>query len=204
MESEPGKGSVFRFVLPADEPMSARAPHGSGASSKFRRMSGLPITGVFNDGYIAELYEAYRRDPASVDESWRQFFRFAEQLGRRSRRPGGVTMRSLLRKAAGAAALVGAIQRYGHLAVQLDPLGTPPPGAAELEARVPRHHRSGSSERPGVALGYDERGTAADVVRRMRDLYCGPLGYEFEHLERRGRARVVPRRRSSPARPRRR
>ena len=40
-----------------------------------------PITGVFNDGYISEMYEAYRRDPASVDESWRQFFRFAESLG---------------------------------------------------------------------------------------------------------------------------
>ena len=27
-------------------------------------MSALPITSVFNDGYIAETYEAYRRDPA--------------------------------------------------------------------------------------------------------------------------------------------
>ena len=43
-------------------------------------MSSDPITGVFNDGYITEAYEAYRRDPASVDESWRQFFRFAESL----------------------------------------------------------------------------------------------------------------------------
>ena len=43
-------------------------------------MSSDPITGVFNDGYISEAYEAYRRDPASVDESWRQFFRFAENL----------------------------------------------------------------------------------------------------------------------------
>jgi len=40
-------------------------------------MSALPITSVFNDGYIAETYESYRRDPASVDESWRQFFRVA-------------------------------------------------------------------------------------------------------------------------------
>src|SRR5688500_448825 len=27
----------------------------------------LPISGVFNDGYIAELFETYRRDPSSVD-----------------------------------------------------------------------------------------------------------------------------------------
>ncbi|HEY4131537.1 MAG TPA: 2-oxoglutarate dehydrogenase E1 component, partial [Gemmatimonadaceae bacterium] len=35
---------------------------------------------------------------------------------------------------------------------------------------------------PASALGY-EKGTAADVVQRMRDLYCGGIGYEFEHLE---------------------
>ena len=43
-------------------------------------MSSDPITGAFNDGYVTEAYEAYRRDPASVDESWRQFFRFAESI----------------------------------------------------------------------------------------------------------------------------
>src|SRR6266404_9680444 len=63
---------------------------------KFRDMSN-PITGVFNDGYINEAYEAYRRDPASVDESWRQFFRVAEQLAG-SAASGGYDA-SLLRKA---------------------------------------------------------------------------------------------------------
>ena len=38
-----------------------------------------PIASVFNDAYAAEQFEAYRKDPASVEESWRQFFRFAEQ-----------------------------------------------------------------------------------------------------------------------------
>src|SRR5581483_8731583 len=97
----------------------------------------LPIAGAFNDAYLAEVFEAYRRDPASVDESWRQFFRFAEQLagqglGVSGATPGAVDA-SLLRKAAGAAALISAIQRFGHLAVAIDPLGTPPPGAAELK-----------------------------------------------------------------------
>ena len=34
-----------------------------------------------HDGYVAEAYESYRRDPNAVDETWRQFFRFAETLG---------------------------------------------------------------------------------------------------------------------------
>ena len=146
-------------------------------------MSSLPIASAFNDGYVAEQYEAYRRDPASVDESWRQFFRFAEQLAGAAPAAGGVDA-SLLRKAAGAAELVGAIQRYGHLAVQLDPLGTPPPGAAELEAGIPRHLAAGP--RANSCLRAEGRSDERHRCRRraedMRDLYCGALAYEFEHL----------------------
>src|SRR3954466_9184208 len=144
-------------------------------------MSSNPITGVYNDGYINEQYEAYRRDPSSVDESWRQFFRFAERLGGGSSGTQTSYDASLLRKSAAASALAVAIQRYGHLAVQLDPLGTQPPGAAELKPEFHGITEADLLEVPAQALGYDE-GTAADVVRHMRDLYCGPLGYEFEHL----------------------
>jgi 2-oxoglutarate dehydrogenase E1 component len=138
-----------------------------------------PTTTVFNDGYIAETYEAYRRDPASVDESWRQFFRTAESLA-------GVTGAaraddSLLRKTAGAAALADAIRQYGHLAVQLDPLGTPPPGSAELTPEFHGITESDLADVPATALGYDT-GTASDVVQRLRAVYCGAIGVEFAHL----------------------
>ena len=141
----------------------------------------LPITSAFNDGYIAEMYESYRRDPASVEESWRQFFRIAERLT-----GGGAAARfdaSLLRKTAGAAALVEAIKRYGHLAVAIDPLGSAPPGAAELTPEFHGISEADLNDVPATALDADGQGTAADVVRRMRELYCGSTGYEFEYLE---------------------
>jgi 2-oxoglutarate dehydrogenase E1 component len=141
-----------------------------------------PTTGVFNDGYIAETYESYRRDPSSVDESWRQFFRTAESLaGIVGGSGGGSADAELLRKTAGAAAMVDAIRHYGHLAVQLDPLGTPPPGAAEL---TPEFHGTTEAELahvPASALGFGS-GTAADVVRRLREVYCGSIALEFVHL----------------------
>src|SRR6185503_8377809 len=147
-------------------------------------MSSLPITSTFNDGYIAEQYDAYRRDPASVDESWRQFFRFAESLGGQ----GGVVDESYLRKVAGASALLGAIERYGHLAVQLDPLGTPPLGAAELKPEFHGISEADLHEIPAGALAGTNPnapiiGTAADVVESRRSLYCSTIGYEFDHLE---------------------
>ncbi len=138
-----------------------------------------PTTTVFNDGYIAEMYEAYRRDAASVDESWRQFFRTAESLAGTSgaARPDD----RLLRKTAGAAALADAIREYGHLAVQLDPLGTPPPGASELTPEFHGINEDELADVPASALGYAE-GSAADVVHRLRQVYCGAIALEFTHL----------------------
>jgi 2-oxoglutarate dehydrogenase E1 component len=146
-------------------------------------MSGLPTTSAFNDGYIAELYDNYRRDPSSVDESWRQFFRFAESLGRADAAPaGGVFDASLLRKTAGAVTLAAAIERFGHLAVQIDPLGSRPPGAAELEPQFHGISEADLADVPASALGRNERGTAAEVIQRLRDVYCAGLGYEFDHV----------------------
>ncbi len=144
-------------------------------------MSSLPVTGVFNDGLIAELYDAYRRDPASVDESWRQFFRVAQQITGGAASTGGYDA-SLLRKAAAAASYVAAIQQYGHLAVTLDPLGTPPPGAAELRPELHGITEADLEQIPGSALGDPTAATAAVVVQKMRDHYCGSIAYEFAHL----------------------
>ena len=150
-------------------------------------MTSLPITSVFNDGYIAEAYESYRRDPASVDESWRQFFRFAESIAGATvgQEPGaeGRTDPAFLRKVAGAAGLLAAIRQYGHLAVQLDPLGTPPPGAAELTPEFHGITEADLAAVPAAALVEGAQGTASDVVNHLRELYCGALGIEFEHIE---------------------
>ena len=140
-----------------------------------------PTTTVFNDAYIAETYEAYRRDPSSVDESWRQFFRTAESLAGITGATCAASDPTLLRKTAGAAALIDAIRHYGHFAVQLDPLGSQPPGAAELTPEFHGITEQELADVPASALGYAE-GTAADVVRTLRGVYCGKIGLEFVHL----------------------
>jgi 2-oxoglutarate dehydrogenase E1 component len=151
-------------------------------------MSNDPITGAYNDALIAEAYEAYRRDPSSVDESWRQFFRFAESIAGAPRPAAGEGPSAagdfdpaFLRDVAAAAELVDAIRSYGHMAVPLDPLGTPPEGTPEL---TPEFH--GLTEEdlhsiPGIALGASG-GNASDVVRRLRQLYSSTIGFEISHV----------------------
>jgi 2-oxoglutarate dehydrogenase E1 component len=149
-------------------------------------MTSVPIAGVYNDGYIAELFDTYRRDPNAVGESWRQYFRLVESLAGIASGPALATTvqaePTYLRKVAGAAGLIDAIRHYGHLSVQLDPLGSPPPGAAEL---APEFH--GITEEdlalvPGYALGF-ELGTAADVAKYLRARYASTVGFEYDHLE---------------------
>ena len=119
-------------------------------------MTSVPITGAFNDAFIAGLYEQWLADPESVDVSWRQFFSLARSLtGGTSAAPAAEV--STLRTVAGAAALVDAIRLYGHYAVQLDPLGAPPLGAAELSPEFHGVTDEALRTIPGSALGFEGR-----------------------------------------------
>jgi 2-oxoglutarate dehydrogenase E1 component len=154
-------------------------------------MPNEPIASVFNDAYAAEQFEAYRRDPASVEESWRQFFRFAEQAMGGSRdqapMPAGTAAPSgrdedAARKVAGAARYTNAIRQFGHLAVQIDPLGATPPGAPEL---TPEFHGITEADLDGISgasLGFPHLATARDVADRLRKRYCSNLAVEVMHL----------------------
>ena len=147
----------------------------------------LPIASAFNDGYIAEQFEAYRHDPNSVEESWRQFFRLAESLGGAT--PAGPTrgdgpvadQQEFARTVAGVARYTAAIRRYGHLAVQLDPLGTPPPGARELTLE---HYDITDADLDlvsGAALDFPHLATGRDVAARLSYRYMRNLAVEFVH-----------------------
>ena len=142
-------------------------------------MSSLPITSVLNDGYIASVYEAF----AAIRPPWTSpggnFF-VSPKLRAGSRQARYDAW--LLRKAAGAASSFGAIQRYGHLAVQLDPLGrrrrAPPSSSPSFTASPKRT----SPQLPALALGPDGTGPPPTSWSGFATQYCGALGYEFEHL----------------------
>jgi len=147
-----------------------------------------PTISAFNDGVLAEQFERYQQDPASVDESWRQYFRTAEALFGGPSTPaasGDRTDVAYLRKVAAAAQLVQAIRNYGHLAVRVDPLGSEPSGAIELTSEFHGITDDDLRAIPGTAID-DERfaGVSAyEVVARKREVYTNNLGLEVWHIE---------------------
>jgi 2-oxoglutarate dehydrogenase E1 component len=85
-------------------------------------MSGWQQFHGVNAGYLAELYERFRADPASVDPETREFFQTwtppEEPVGAVAvPAPAVADLRAII----GAVSLADSIRRYGHLAAQLDP-----------------------------------------------------------------------------------
>src|SRR4051812_15844067 len=88
-----------------------------------------------NIKYVEQMYEAYKRDPASIDASWRTFFEgydFAavgDVLGAKA--AAGVSSGTPAEdhETAKVEAFINAYRRLGHLSAHLNPLA-PAPGIA--------------------------------------------------------------------------
>ena len=81
--------------------------------------------------------------------------------------------------------LVNAYRVRGHLFAKIDPLGTPPEAAPELELS-----NFGLTEAdydvpfPTVGMtGIPERATLREIIAHLSETYCGSIGVEFTHVE---------------------
>ena len=143
---------------------------------------------AWNAEYLDALYERWQADPEAVDAQWRQFFKGFD-LGVRRMQPAGAHVGP----APGAADLArqGHVDRLiyqyrdnGHLAADLDPLGTerPLPAALELEAfslsdaDLPEHFDPGTLPLPSPA-------PLREILGLLEDTYCRHIGIEYMHIQ---------------------
>jgi 2-oxoglutarate dehydrogenase E1 component len=85
------------------------------------------------------------------------------------------------RRVVGISRYLNAIRRYGFLAVQLDPLGAPPPGAIELRIEEYGITEADLELVTGAALGFPHLRTGRDVAERLKHRYTRNLAVEFVH-----------------------
>src|SRR6476646_2345399 len=93
--------------------------------------------------------------------------------------------KELLGGIAASMSLVKAIRMHGHLAAHLDPLGSEPPGdpALEPERLIPKLTPELQARIPASMLRlYVEGDTLAEALPRLREVYCGTIAYEIEHI----------------------
>jgi 2-oxoglutarate dehydrogenase E1 component len=138
------------------------------------------FTGL-NRGYVLELYDKYRQDPASVDASTRAMFEQWTPPADEARLTEGIP----LQKIVGAVQLAGAIRRYGHLAAQLDPLGARPIGDPSLLAATHGVTDEDLRSLPASLISSpacDESANMLEVIEALRRVYCSTTGYDYSHV----------------------
>lgn len=124
--------------------------------------------------YLDAQYQQYRIDPASVPVDLRTLFQgFDLALDGRAASAGGGGTGGV---AGGVENLVNAYRESGHLAAKLDPFGRERSRPASLSPAA--HGLSDADLSAGVATG----GSVKDLITRLEDAYCGPLGVEFMHI----------------------
>jgi len=147
-------------------------------------MPGWDEFGGLNRGYVLDLYERFRRDPASVDPESRAIFERCTPPS--SDTPGPIAESAIgVKRAVGAVNLAQSIRRYGHLAAQLDPLGSKPPGDPSL---LPETHGVTEDDLRRLPADLvpsplsDHATNMLDLVEAFRRVYCSTTGYDYSHV----------------------
>ena len=136
-----------------------------------------------NAGYVLELYERYRQDPASVDAATREAFEsWTPTEPGAPRQPGAPAN---IHVVVGAANLVESIRRYGHLAARLDPLGTTPVGDPSLSPRAHGITDEDLNQLPASLVGgpvAESSANAYEAIEKLRRVYCSTTGFDYAQV----------------------
>lgn len=140
-----------------------------------------------NVAYVLDLYEQYRQAPDSLDDATRQFFEDWQP----PQITNGAPLASVadsgvdLQKVVGVVSLAAAIRQYGHLAAQLDPLGTEPLGDPELLLETHNLTEDDLRQFPASFVGGPVAETASnawDAIQTLREIYASSTGYDNDHI----------------------
>ncbi|HEV2653474.1 MAG TPA: 2-oxoglutarate dehydrogenase E1 component, partial [Ktedonobacteraceae bacterium] len=153
-----------------------------------------------NAGYVLDLYERYKENPAAVDADTRAVFDAWSQNGgvpsvqvapQRVQKPQqdgppAPATREQIERVVAASLLAHAIRERGHLGAQLDPLGSEPPGDVALELETYGLTDEDLAQLPpSVVGGHSAEGArnALEAVHALRAMYSGTISYEFDQVK---------------------
>ena len=130
------------------------------------------FTGI-NAGFVSDLYERYQQNPDSVDAETRNVFESwtpAEQSATPVPSAAGIDIHKIV----GAANLAECIRRYGHLASQIDPLGSTPIGDPSLSPAAHGITDEDLRQLPASLVDSPVAGSATnafEAIEKLRRIY---------------------------------
>ncbi len=141
-----------------------------------------------NAGYVLELYDRYRQNPASVDNATRAIFDTWSPDAQLAAGQGvAIEVAPLpVAKIVAASALARAIRSRGHLGAHLDPLGSEPLGDPALLTETHDISDEDLAQLPPLVVGgHSAEGArnALEAINKLRTMYSGTISYEFDQVK---------------------
>src|SRR5690606_20840433 len=140
---------------------------------------------VFNahPEYIEELYQRYRENPAAVEEGWKTFFRGFE-FGQNGDVTHEATEVTDIRKEFDVLSIIHGFRQRGHLLSTTNPIRTRRDRRPHLDLSDYRLSEADMNSHftAGWTIGLP-KATLAEILERLRQIYCGNIGFEFAHIE---------------------
>jgi len=136
-----------------------------------------------NQAFLDAMYERWRQEPSSVDESWRWFFEgfdlaSGQAPSRTETHPDDAKQYAVIR-------LIDAYRRLGHLLAKLDPLSDPPENVPLLELSAFGLSEDDLDRRFDTThfFGGKSQSTLRELLDALRSTYCRSIGIEFMHIQ---------------------
>jgi 2-oxoglutarate dehydrogenase E1 component len=144
-----------------------------------------------NLAFLEALYEAYQRDPNSVDPQWVPVLRDLER--KQTGAPPEPTRPAESARAAEqhdlqtrVDKLIESYRLHGHMAATLDPLARPrlvaTPGLDPAYFGLTEAHMDRRFD-PGVLMPGGQQATLRQIWTRLQNTYCRNIGVEYWHIQ---------------------
>jgi 2-oxoglutarate dehydrogenase E1 component len=153
-------------------------------------MSDFSFISNAHPAYIESMYVRFLENPTSIDPEWYHFFKgfeFAESSTLEKRTSGS----NFSTKEFQVVALINAYRSRGHLLSTTNP----------IKQRMDRHPKLqiedfnlsesdlSTSFAAGTECGLPAQSTLSEIISHLNRIYCGHIGFEFQHIQNRDKRR---------------
>ncbi len=144
-----------------------------------------PYLNALNTDYIEHLAEQYRKDPDSLDNSWRYFFEGMEINPSAAAKPEGVAIAPQdLEFEVKVLQLIQGYREMGYLVADVDPLtrGVQTHPLLTLQHFGLHEEDLDRVAQVGRVLGFGAM-TLREIIRNLTYFYCSPVAVEYGHID---------------------
>ncbi len=142
---------------------------------------------VFNahPSYIETIYKDFKKDPTSIDEGWRTFFEgFEFAQNGNGHIEESILSSSDIKKEFGALSIIFGFRQRGHLLSDTNPIRKRKDRRPHLDLSDHGLEESDLDKvfQASLEIGL-ENATLREIIQRLQEIYAGPIGIEYSHIE---------------------